>query len=346
MAVSELPLFAHWMDWVRWLLPTIEKFPKRMRFTLTQRIDNLALDIAEELVEAHYSWRKRERLRLINRKLERLRIRLRRSHDLQVLPHRQYEFAMRSLDEAGRMVGGWLNQQEACETHRPPLWAYRLLRQSAGRRPQRRAWQKNRLPVAAFYFHLETELLQLERELLSNSYRPRPYRSFWVHEPKRRRICAADIRDRVVYHAIIRVLEPYFEAYFIHDAYACRPGKGTHRAVRRAQAFSRCHRYVLQLDVRQFFASVDHAILKVLLARWFKDRRWLALLAPIIDHPIPDSVPGSGLPIGNLTSQYFATFYLGYLDHFVKDELGSKGMCAAWTTYCCLARTRPCCIAS
>ena len=121
------------------------------------------------------------------------------------------------------------------------------------------AAKKIGLPVAALYFHLETELLQLERELLSNSYRPRPYRSFWVREPKLRRICAADIRDRVVHHAIIRVLEPYFEAYFIHDTYACRHGKGTHRAVRRAQAFSRRHRYVLQLDVRKFFASVDHA---------------------------------------------------------------------------------------
>ena len=168
--------------------------------------------------------------------------------------------------------------------------------------------------------HLETELLQLERELLSDSYRPRPYRSFWVHEPKQRRICAADIRDRVVHHAIIRVLEPYFEAYFIHDTYACRRGKGTHRAVQRAQALSRRYRYVLQLDVRQFFASVDHAILKALLARRFKDRQLLALLAQIIDHPIPDGVPGRGLPIGNLTSQYFATFYLGYLDHFVKDQ--------------------------
>ena len=107
--------------------------------------------------------------------------------------------------------------------------------------------KKNRQPVAAFYFHLETELLQLERELLGDSYCPRPYRSFWVHEPKQRRICAADVRDRVVHHAIVRVLEPHFEAYFIHDTYACRHGKGTHRAVRRAQAFSRRHRYVLQL---------------------------------------------------------------------------------------------------
>ena len=95
--------------------------------------------------------------------------------------------------------------------------------------------KKNRPPVAAFYFHLETELLQLERELLSKSYRPRPYQTFWMYEPKYRRICAAHIRDRVVHHAIIRVLRPHFEAYCIHDTYACRPGKGTHQAVRRAR---------------------------------------------------------------------------------------------------------------
>lgn len=95
------------------MLPTTAKFPKRLRFTLTQRIDNLALDIAEELVEARYSAQKLSRLQSINRKLERLRILLRLSHDLAVLPHRQYEFAARCMDEVGRMLGGWIKQQEA-----------------------------------------------------------------------------------------------------------------------------------------------------------------------------------------------------------------------------------------
>ena len=276
MAANELPLFAHWMDWLRWLLPTTEKFPKRLRFTLTQRIDNLALDIAEELVEARYTRRKRDRLRSINRKLERLRILLRLSHDLQA-PAASTIRICHALPRRGRPHGRRLAQATGSVVKRIGHLFEQIVRFDNLLAAAHKAVQgkKNRQPVAAFYFHLETELLQLERELLSDSYRPRPYRSFWVHEPKQRRICAADIRDRVVHHAIIRVLEPHFESYFIHDTYACRHGKGTHRAVRRAQAFSRRYRYVLQLDVRQFFASVDHAVLKSLLARRFKDRRHL-----------------------------------------------------------------------
>ena len=185
--------------------------------------------------------------------------------------------------------------------------------------------KKNKNPVAEFYFHLEPELLRLEEELQTGTYVPRPYRSFMVYEPKPRRICAAHIRDRVVHHAICKVLEPIFEAFSIHHSYACRKDKGTHRAIRRAQTFSRAHRYFLKLDVHTFFESVDHQRLKELLARQLKDRRLLELLERIIDHPIPGGVPGKGLPIGNLTSQHFANFYLGHADHFIKDELGIRG---------------------
>ena len=184
--------------------------------------------------------------------------------------------------------------------------------------------KKDKRPVAAFYFHLEPELLRLQEELLEGTYVSRPYRSFMVYEPKPRKICAADIRDRVVHHAICNVLEPIFEAFSIYDSYACRKGKGTHRAIRRAQAFSRRSRYFLKLDVEKCFETVDHGRLKDLLARKFKDKRLLTLLGQIIDHPIPDGESGKGLPIGNLTSQYFANFYLGHLDHFVKDDLGVR----------------------
>ena len=111
MPASELPVFVRWMEFVQWLLPATEKFPKRLRFTLTNRIDNLALDIVEELVEARYASQKHEQLQAVNRKLERLRILLRLAHHFQALPHQQYEFAMRALDEVGRMVGGWIKQQ-------------------------------------------------------------------------------------------------------------------------------------------------------------------------------------------------------------------------------------------
>lgn len=109
---EDLPVFVRWTEFVGWLLPTTEKFPKKVRFTFSNRIDNLALDVVEELVEARYSRNKGEILKRINLKLERLRVLLRICHDLQYLPHRSYEFAVRSLDDVGRMVGGWIKQQE------------------------------------------------------------------------------------------------------------------------------------------------------------------------------------------------------------------------------------------
>ena len=109
---EELPLFVRWTEFLKWLLPATDKFPKRVRFTFSNRIGNLALDVVEELVEARYSRRKAEHLKAVNLKIERLRVLLRICHDLQFLPNQSYEFAMRSLDECGRMVGGWIKQQE------------------------------------------------------------------------------------------------------------------------------------------------------------------------------------------------------------------------------------------
>jgi hypothetical protein len=109
---DDLPVFVRWSDFLKWLLPATEKFPKRVRFTFSNRIDNLALDVVEDLVEARYTRRKAERLKAINLKLERLRILLRLSHELHYLPHQGYEHAVRSLAEVGRMVGGWIREQE------------------------------------------------------------------------------------------------------------------------------------------------------------------------------------------------------------------------------------------
>jgi hypothetical protein len=185
--------------------------------------------------------------------------------------------------------------------------------------------KRDRLSVAQFEFYLEPELLRLQDELWSGNYRMRPYRTFRIYEPKLRQICAADFRDRVVQHAICHVLDPIIERGLIHDTYACRRGKGTHAAVRRAQQFARRFPYVLTCDIRAYFPSIDHAILKALLRHKLKDKRLLALLDHIIEHPLPDALPGKGLPIGNLTSQYFANVYLGELDHFLKDRLCVKG---------------------
>lgn len=186
--------------------------------------------------------------------------------------------------------------------------------------------QKRNPAAARLYFHLETELLKIQEELAAATYEPRPYRVFEICEPKRRQICAADVRDRIVHHAVCNVLGPIFERQMISDTYACRPGKGAHAAVARAQQMSRGSRYYLQCDVRKYFASINHDVLKAMLRRRIKDARALSLADRIIDHPLPTAEgPGWGLPIGNLTSQYFANLYLGELDHFVKERLRIKG---------------------
>ncbi len=126
--------------------------------------------------------------------------------------------------------------------------------------------------VAAFHFDLEHELWALHKELATKSYQPGAYRSFVIRDPKPRQISAAPYRDRVVLHALVNVLEPIYERTFIHDSYACRQGKGTHAAVRRCQQFAGRFRYVLKADIAKFFPSVDHRVLKGLMARKVKDR--------------------------------------------------------------------------
>jgi retron-type reverse transcriptase len=194
--------------------------------------------------------------------------------------------------------------------------------------------------VAAFHFNLERELWTLHQELAGHTYRPGPYRSFTIHEPKERLISAAPYRDRVVHHALCNVLEPVFERCFSFDSYACRKGKGTHAAVRRCQEYARRHRYVFKADVRKFFPSIDHALLEAAVARKIKDPDVLWLTALILAHsnpqePVLDWFPGDdlfapagrrrGLPIGNQTSQFFANVYLDPLDHFVKERLRLPG---------------------
>jgi RNA-directed DNA polymerase len=116
--------------------------------------------------------------------------------------------------------------------------------------------------VASFEFRLEPELWRLQDELRTETYRPGRYRSFYINEPKQRLISAAPYQDRVVHHALAGILEPIFDPTFIHDSYACRTGKGTHAAVDRCQQFARRYRYVLRTDIRKFFPSMDHEILK------------------------------------------------------------------------------------
>jgi len=199
--------------------------------------------------------------------------------------------------------------------------------------------KRQRGPGFRFWTELEHEICALHDELLSGTYRHGPYRYFTIHEPKERLVAAAPFRDRVVHHAIVRVIEPIFEPRFIEDSFACRRGKGTHAAMRRASEFARRFPYALKCDVRKYFPSIDHDILLAQLARVIADERLLALISSIIDTHADDvrqvwpaggdlfdvQFRKRGLPIGNLTSQFFANVYLNPLDHFVKHELRVKG---------------------
>jgi RNA-directed DNA polymerase len=196
--------------------------------------------------------------------------------------------------------------------------------------------------VSAFEHRLEENLLDLQEELRSRTYRPGSYQSFYIHEPKRRLISAAPFRDRVVHHALCNLLEPIFERTFVADSYANRVGKGTHRALNRAQELDRTFPYVLQCDVRQFFPSIDHMLLHDILARKLADADVLSLIDRILESGQGvlseqyDMVyfPGDdlfavdrprGLPIGNLTSQFWANVYLNPFDHYVKRTLRCRG---------------------
>ena len=194
--------------------------------------------------------------------------------------------------------------------------------------------------VAAFLANLETEVLRLERELRSGSYRPGRYTTIEIFDPKHRIVSAAPFRDRVVHHAFCAVCEPIFERGFIHDSYANRVGKGTHRAVARYEKFRDRSRYVLRCDIFRYFHTIDHEILKRDLRRRLACERTLDLADRIIDgsnpqEPVYQLFPGDdlftplerrrGLPIGNLTSQFFSNLYLDCMDHFAKEVLRAKG---------------------
>jgi len=181
--------------------------------------------------------------------------------------------------------------------------------------------KRSRPEVARFLFDLEPELLRLQAELAGGTWQPGPYRTFHVLDPKPRRISAARFADRVVHHALMNVLDPVFDRCLVDSSFACRRGKGTHRAVAAARALARRHRYFLKGDVEHCFETIPHDRLQALLRRKLKDPGVLLLLDRVVGAAGDAEQPGQGLPIGNLTSQYFANHYLGGLDQFVTGVL-------------------------
>jgi retron-type reverse transcriptase len=214
------------------------------------------------------------------------------------------------------------------------------------------AWRKaargkrGKQAAASFEMLLEDELVTLQRQLQAQTWQPGQYHSFMIRDPKLRLISAAPFRDRVVHHALCNIIDPLFERTFIGDSYANRKGKGTHAALDKAQQFSRRYRYVLQCDIVQFFPSIDHDVLYQLLAGKINDDKTLWLIRQIIksSHQVypniecihlshindPDkTMIGRGLPLGNLTSQFWANVYMNALDQYVKRQL----RCPAYLRY-------------
>ena len=202
--------------------------------------------------------------------------------------------------------------------------------------------KRKKRDVAAFEYNLEENLLELQSELQSGQYQPGEYFNFRIKDPKPRLISAAPFRDRVVHHALCRVIEPLFERRFIHDSYACQVGKGTHAALDRVTEFSRRYAFVLKCDIEHFFPLMDHAVLFGQLNRAIACPPTLRLCQQILEggagihareyeagffpgDTLFAAIRPRGLPIDNLTSQFWANVYLNPLDHFVKRSLKCPG---------------------
>lgn len=194
--------------------------------------------------------------------------------------------------------------------------------------------------VIKFEENLDQELKQLQIELETLTYKPRELKRFIVRDPKSRVIHASAFRDRVVYHALINIIEPIFEKVFIYDSYASRLNKGTLNAVLRFDYFKRkvtkngqlvknafdnnlVIGYVLKADIKHYFDTVNHNILLKILSNKIRDEKVIWLILQILKN-YEIGTPGVGMPLGNLTSQFFANVYLNELDYFVKHNLKAK----------------------
>ncbi len=194
-----------------------------------------------------------------------------------------------------------------------------------------RRGKRGKSDVQLFERHIEDELFSLHHELHQGTYRHGPYERFSIFDPKYRVIHKAKVRDRVVHHAVYRVLAPVLDRSFIFDSYSCRKEKGTHAAVDRLTQFTRrvSHNFqgpcwALKCDIAKFFNNINHDILLGMLGRWIPDIRTMGLVREIIQSygvGNEERERVKGIPLGNLTSQLFANVYLNALDHKVKEVL-------------------------
>ncbi len=200
------------------------------------------------------------------------------------------------------------------------VWAYEKARKGKTQRKY----------VLDFEEKLKENLHQLQQELQNQTYYPQPLKTFILRDPQTRTISKSEFRDRVIHHALCNVIEPILERNFIHDSYANRLGKGTLKAVKRFDEFKRkasknntqpC--FVLKADIKHYFETVDHAVLFSILSKKINDEKVLWLIKIILSNHCT-TAPGKGMPLGNLTSQFFANVYLNELDQFVKHTLKAE----------------------
>lgn len=189
--------------------------------------------------------------------------------------------------------------------------------------------KRSKPDVQLFARNLAENIVQLHHDLADGSYRHGGYYAFRIADPKPREIHKASVRDRLLHHAVYRTLYPFFDRTFISDSYSCRDNKGTHRALKKFQAYAykashNHHRtcWVLKCDIKKFFANIDHTRLGAILREYIYDERILRLLGHIIESfEVGADV---GLPLGNLTSQLFTNVYMNVFDQFVKHKLRAR----------------------
>ncbi len=201
-----------------------------------------------------------------------------------------------------------------------------------------RRGKRYKASTALFEYNLECNLLKIIEVLSKKTYVPGAYCDFHIYDPKKRIISAAPYFDRVIHHALINIIEPIIGKSFIYDTYACLTGRGTHKAVQRYKEFQKKNKYVLKCDIRKYFENVDQEILLNKVKKKIKCKNTLWLVKKIIDSRqsnigieyfdgdelFTPLYRKKGLPMGNLTSQFFANLYLNDFDHFVKEELSAR----------------------
>jgi retron-type reverse transcriptase len=191
--------------------------------------------------------------------------------------------------------------------------------------------KRNKKDVQEFSLALMDNIFSLHSDLLNHTYKHGGYQAFKINDPKPRDIHKATVRDRLLHHAIYRILYPFFDKNFIADSYSCRNNKGTYKAINKFRSYSykvsqnntqTC--WVLKCDIRKFFANIDHEILIKTLKEYIPDENIIKLLENVIFSFSSEKNKNIGLPLGNLTSQLFVNIYMNKFDQFMKHKLKTK----------------------